>query len=153
MDTFLKNSGVREAVPAEGYMPYTKEQIFAFLSLLPPPSLPFSLHCCSLLCAPTFLTPSFPSSLSVACFQDPIPAILPLLPHFTPTKYPALSYVFLVLFEINSYQYSHYALVSRSPRPRRIVPGYWLRRNSSNTGGPLHNSLEVVHLETPVFAV
>lgn len=124
MDTFLKNSDVREAVPAEGYIPFTKEPIFAFLSPSP------SLHYCSLLHS---LTPSFPSSLSVACFQDPIPTILPLLTHFTPTKYAALSYVFLVLVKINSYQYSHFVLVSRSPRQQRIVPGYWLRGGGGET--------------------
>lgn len=76
------------------------------------------------------LPPSFHSFFSVARFQGPVFAILPLFPDVMSTKHAKLPYVFLVVDCINSYQHSHYALVSGSFRPQRKVPGHWLLRNS-----------------------
>lgn len=152
MDTFLKNSDVREAVPAEGYIPYTKEQIFAFLSpflLLPslPPLLLPSL--CPYL--PHSLLPFLSLKLPVSKIPSPQFCLSSLTSHLLNSQHFLMFSLFYL--RLNSYQYSHYAPVSRSPRPQRIVPGYWLWGNSSNLGGPLHNSREVVHLERPVYTV
>ena len=72
------------------------------------------------------LPPSFHSFFSVARFQGPVFAILPLSPDVMPTKHAKLSSAFLVVVWRNSHQHSHYALVSGSLRPQRKVPGHWL---------------------------
>lgn len=73
------------------HIPYTEEHIS------PPYFLTPSLHGCFLLSPSLSPSPLPCLSLSVACFQDTIPTLLPLFTHFTPTKYPTLPYVFLVL--------------------------------------------------------
>lgn len=79
----------------------------------------------------SFLPPSLiPFLFLVAHFQGPVFAILPLFPDVMSTKHAKLPYVFLVVDCINSYQHSHYALVSGSLRPQRKVPGHWLLQNS-----------------------